>query len=62
MAYTRRTASRKEIEMKFLADMGLPLNVNRRLEQVLQESYIALSGGALIIVEDARHRVRLLPV
>jgi predicted nuclease of predicted toxin-antitoxin system len=37
-------------------------NINRRLQQVLQESSAALSEGALIIVEDARHRVRLLPV
>jgi hypothetical protein len=71
VANPRRAASGKELEMKFLAlpsvlifrlDNGLPLAVNKRLDQVIQESYIALSAGALIIVEDARHRVRLLPV
>lgn len=41
---------------------SVPQNVNRRLEQVLQESYIALSEGAIVIVEDARHRVRFLPI
>lgn len=39
-----------------------PDNINKRLQQVLQESSVALNDGALIIVEDARHRVRLLPV
>jgi predicted nuclease of predicted toxin-antitoxin system len=46
----------------FRLDNSVPGNINRRLLQVLQESYIALSEGALIIVEEARHRVRLLPV
>ena len=39
-----------------------PENVNRRLEQVLKESSDALEKGAIIIVEEARHRVRLLPI
>ena len=39
-----------------------PENVNRRLEQVLKESSDALEKGAIISVEEARHRVRLLPI
>lgn len=39
-----------------------PKNVNRRLEQVLRESATSLKEGAIIIVEDTRHRVRLLPL
>lgn len=39
-----------------------PANVNRRLEQVLEESSSSLKEGAIIVVEDSRHRVRLLPV
>jgi len=38
-----------------------PENVNRRLEQVLEESSDALEKGAIISVEEARYRVRLLP-
>ncbi len=38
-----------------------PENVNRRLEQVLEESFDALEKGAIISVEEARYRVRLLP-
>ena len=34
-------------------------NVNRRLEQVLKESSDALEKGAIISVEETRHRVRL---
>ena len=33
-----------------------------RLERVLEESSAALDRGAIVIVEDGRHRVRLLPV
>lgn len=39
-----------------------PANVNSRLKQVLEESLAPLREGAIIIVEDARHRVRLLPL
>jgi predicted nuclease of predicted toxin-antitoxin system len=37
-------------------------NVIARLERVLAESSDALGQGAVVIVEDGRHRVRLLPV
>jgi predicted nuclease of predicted toxin-antitoxin system len=33
-----------------------------RLERVLEESSDALTRGAIVIVEDSRHRVRLLPI
>jgi predicted nuclease of predicted toxin-antitoxin system len=36
--------------------------VNRRLEAVLSEQGPALQSGALVLVEDARYRVRLLPI
>lgn len=38
------------------------VSVNRRLEAVLSEQSKALEHGALILVEDARYRVRLLPI
>lgn len=37
-------------------------SVNRRLEGVLSEQAEALASGALILVEDARYRVRRLPI
>jgi hypothetical protein len=37
-------------------------SVNRRLEAVLSEQAVALHSGALILVEDARYRIRLLPI
>ncbi len=37
-------------------------NVIARLRPVLAESSEALGRGAVVIVEDGRHRVRLLPV
>lgn len=39
-----------------------PDNVNRRLRQVLAESSEILIRGAIISVEETRHRVRSLPV
>ena len=36
--------------------------VNRRLEAVLAEQAEALESGALLLVEDARYRVRRLPM
>ncbi|MGA8055529.1 MAG: DUF5615 family PIN-like protein [Burkholderiales bacterium] len=36
--------------------------VNRRLELVLSEQERALTEGALVLVEDARYRVRRLPM
>ena len=39
-----------------------PDAVNRRLQAVLAEQATALSAGALILVEDARYRVRRLPI
>jgi predicted nuclease of predicted toxin-antitoxin system len=37
-------------------------SVNRRLEAVLSEQAKALESGALILIEDARYRIRLLPI
>ncbi len=37
-------------------------SVNRRLEAVLSEQAAALASGALILVEDTRYRIRLLPI
>jgi len=37
-------------------------NVIRRLARVLAESTQALEDGAIISVEESRHRVRLLPI
>jgi predicted nuclease of predicted toxin-antitoxin system len=39
-----------------------PDAVNRRLRAVLAEQATALAAGALILVEDARYRVRRLPI
>jgi predicted nuclease of predicted toxin-antitoxin system len=36
--------------------------VIRRLGEVLDQSSSELSGGAVVIVEDGRHRVRKLPI
>lgn len=46
----------------FRLENETPGNVNERLDQVLKESSRSLREGAIIIVEDARHRVRLLPL
>lgn len=55
-------ASRQKLPSVVIFGLGnnLPQNISRRLGQVLQESYVPLSEGALTIVEEARHRVRLL--
>ncbi len=37
-------------------------SVNQRLEAVLAERADALASGALILVEDARYRIRRLPI
>src|SRR6266508_389496 len=39
-----------------------PASVNQRLEAVLKERSADLESGALILVEDARYRVRKLPI
>src|SRR5436190_18407210 len=39
-----------------------PASVNRRLALVLEECAAVLESGALISVEDARYRVRKLPI
>lgn len=39
-----------------------PGNVNRRLLDVLESSQSALEQGAIIAVEETRHRIRLLPI
>jgi hypothetical protein len=51
--------------MRFLADMGVSLqalHVIDRLLVVLGESMRALKKGAVIIVEESRHRIRYLPI
>ncbi len=45
----------------FRLENETPANINKRLTQVLQESHSAIEEGAIVIVEDSRHRVRLLP-
>jgi predicted nuclease of predicted toxin-antitoxin system len=37
-------------------------NVIKRLQRVLEESEKPLAEGAIVVVEDSRHRVRLLPI
>ena len=39
-----------------------PEHINKRLKQVLQESLEALIQGAIIVVEEGRHRIRKLPI
>ncbi|HCG98669.1 MAG: hypothetical protein A2074_07230 [Candidatus Aquicultor primus] len=46
----------------FRLENETPSNINRRLLQVLEESSAALAKGAIISVEEKRHRIRLLPV
>ena len=46
----------------FRLDDERPDNINRRLSAVLAESTVALQNGAIISVDETKHRVRLLPV
>ena len=46
----------------FRLNKNTPSHVNQRLASVLEESSAALEKGAIIIVEETRHRIRLLPV
>lgn len=39
-----------------------PVNINKRLSEVLNASADALKKGAVISVEETRHRVRMLPI
>ena len=39
-----------------------PRRVIERLSRVLMQSSPALSAGAVVVVEEARHRVRKLPI
>lgn len=44
-----------------LSDETAP-SVNARLDVVIREQPEALTKGALVLVEDSRYRVRLLPI
>ena len=46
----------------FLLSDGRADCVNRRLEGVLSEQAEAPASGVLILVEDARYRIRRLPI
>ena len=50
--------------MRFLADAGIsPVTVGFLMQlDVLEERPADLDSGALILVEDARYRVRRLPI
>ena len=39
-----------------------PDNINKRPQQVLRDSSDALQKGAIVSVEETRHRVRILPI
>ena len=39
-----------------------PEHVNKRLKQALPESIEALIKGAIVVVEEGRHRIRRLPI
>ena len=44
-----------------MSDMRSPVII-KRLEHVLETSSAALESGAIVSVEESRHRVRLLPI
>ena len=46
----------------FRLENETPGHINKRLKQVLQESLEALLKGAIIVVEEGRHRIRKLPI
>jgi len=46
----------------FRLENETPQSINRRLLQVLEKSFDALEKGAIVSVEETRHRIRLLPV
>ncbi len=46
----------------FRLENETPANINKRLKQILQESLEACLNGAIIIVEESRHRIRKLPI
>ncbi len=46
----------------FRLENATPSNINKRLQLVLQESRKSLLKGAIISVEETRHKVRLLPI
>jgi len=46
----------------FRLENETPEHINKRLKQVLQESLEALLKGAIIVVEEGRHRIRKLPI
>lgn len=46
----------------FRLENETPEHVNKRLKQVLPESTEALIKGAIVVVEEGRHRIRRLPI
>jgi len=46
----------------FRLSCARPEKVNAQLEGVLRDASAALSEGAIVVVENQRHRVRKLPV
>jgi plasmid maintenance system antidote protein VapI len=48
--------------MKFLADMGISSSVSAKLLEVVEKESEELAHGAVVIVQDARCRLRRLPI